>query len=505
MSKIEIKWEDEDQSFGEEPEVASKEAQDFVDLLGAGSLRSSQPRVGDKVQATIASISETSDDVLVELGGKASAIISKRELMSEDNAILHKVGDTIDAFVVSSTRDEILLSNSMSQAVARDQALEAAYENQIPVKGRVLKVNKGGYEVKLMGSKIAFCPMSQMDLQFVNDPEIFVGRELDFQIEEMSGRKIVISRTALLQVKAEEMLATLRKHVEAGTLVKGTVIQIRDFGAVVDLGGVSGMIHVSELSYGHVGSVGDFIHQGDTVTVKILKIDDGPRENQPRIALSLRAAQTDPWSEIDDLVKVGESYSGQVVKLLDFGAFVSIKPGIDGLIHVSQMSWTKKVHHPKDILKVGDHVSVRVVDIDRGRKRIALSMKSIDEDPWQGADQKFRKGQVLRGAVEELKAQGAIVVLQDGVSGFVPVSALRTAYGAAYRKRAAPPAELDVKVVQIDTRERRILLTLVELNADDESAADYKEFLQSEKAKHVQAAASDMGSFGELLQKSLKK
>ncbi|MFK7825941.1 MAG: S1 RNA-binding domain-containing protein [Oligoflexales bacterium] len=502
--KFEVQWEDQDTGFDE----ASKEhnennSDEFQKMLANEStddIDFEPPAVGDKVIAKISYIGKDSDDIMLEIGGKSSAVIAKQDLFDEQGQLNSIVGDEVSAFVVSIIDGEIVLSNSMSHSIAKKHAVEAAYESKVPVKGKVTATQKGGYEVFIMGRK-AFCPVSHIDNRFVENPEEYVGKELDFRIQKI-GRDLVVSRSLLLDEQAKTAMISLKECLSKGTSVDGKVADLKDFGAMIDLGGVTGMAHISELSFGHPSHASEVLKIGQKVKAKILNIDESGKK--PRIGLSIKALLTNPWDSIEDHFKMGESYRGQVIRLADFGAFVELKEGVDGLIHLSEMSWLKRIHHPKEILKVGDQVLVRLLELNPLKKRISLSMKAIEDDPWLGVEERFQLGMELDARVVELKSFGAVVELAEGLTGTVPTFALKAAHGDSYRKKCCPPNELKVLVQEVNKGKKRITLTLQSLKGQENDADDYKQYLAQQDALQVGESKSQ-GSFGDLLQASIKK
>lgn len=506
MKKYEFNWEEEDSSFENDTANDDSEFRRLFDATAGKSDEGVRYRKGEKVRAMIVHLSDDGNDVMVEVGVKDSGIIPKQELLSEDGTFPYKVGDSIEAYVVSKKDAEILLSNSLSHKAMKESAIEDAYGSRIPVRGKVSAVNKGGFEISVLGRK-AFCPISQIDLSRVNDPNAYIGKEFDFLITKMQGRDLVVSRSALLKRKAQEALAELK----VGDEVDGVVKELRDFGAMVDIGGVIGMMHISEVSFGRISHVSEVLSSGDKVRVKILKIEQQDAQSLPRISLSRKQVQSDPWLEVSEKIKVGDSYTGKVVRLAQFGAFVELFPGVDGLIHLSEMSWLKRVHNPSELLKQGDRVEVRILEIDIEKRRISLSIKSLDADPWLKVSKNFKEGDDYEVQVSSLKNFGALVELTEGVLGLVPRSSLFKAYGESYRKKASPPQKLKVKILRIDQEHRKILLSPAELGQDDESQKDYEEFLKlssikpDSSSKEKSLESGKMGSFGEVLAESMKK
>jgi len=356
--------------------------------------------------------------------------------------------------------------------------------------------------------KRAFCPVSQMDTKFVANKMEYMNQEYNFLIEkvEEGGRNIVVSRSKLLKREGEAKITELEERVDQELILDGVIREVKDFGAFVDLGGFDGFMHVSEMSYARVNRASDYVQKGDKVRVKVLKIET-TADGKKRISLSMKAIQEDPWATISSHFESGKSYKGTVVRLETFGAFVSLMPGVEGLIHVSEMSWEKRINHPSEVLKVGDSVQVRIIDIKTAEQKLSLSLKNIEEDPWASAETKYANGTLFTGKVQSLKGFGAFVEIAPGVTGLVPTEILKKAYGESFKKKASPPQELSVVVRELNLGERKILLSLPEIKDDSGDIAAYHEYMQSQEDKsHKQAALpQNRGTFGDLLAAKLDK
>ncbi len=501
----EIQWEDQDTDFDEQAAKQIAVADDEFASLLAGETQHAGPmvKVGQKASGTIASISATSDDVMIDLGRKLAGILLKQEITDEHGQLKYRIGDTIEAFVVSRHGSEVALSLSQMKQVKSIEELEEAYQQGIPVRGRVAKVNKGGFEVTILG-KAAFCPVSQMDARYVEIPQEFVGKDLEFLIEsfEPKGRNIVVSRAKLLRRLAGERLQELKALVGQDTIVEGKVTRLEPFGAFVDLSGIEGMVHVSELSFGRIRHPSEVIEKGDQVRATILRIEGD--EQRPRISLSLKSTMADPWNTIADEIRIGENYAGTVVKLVKSGAIVQLKPGIDGYLHVSEMAWGKRIHDPASVVKEGDRITVMIRDVDPVEKKISLSMRQKEEDPWLQAAERFKVGATVQGKVTRLKGFGALVEVAPGVEGLLPLPAMRAKFGEGYRKSCSPGKDLEVVVAGLDMGERRMQFSFGGLDADEESRQNYEEYVKSESAAAAESTAKPageqkIGSFGALL------
>lgn len=523
MRYQDIKWEDEDSDFGSETSnkknsrkqldspAAAQQVDDssFADLLNqeSQSLPELDLRVGKQVTGQISVISSNSDTVLIELDPQHTAVMDKNQILNEAGELLYRVGDSIKAYVASTNGDEIHLSLRMATSKMAMEDLYTAKNNQLPVKGKVTGENKGGFEVTILGKR-CFCPVSQIDSRFVANKLEFLGRELEFLIEkiEEGGRNIVVSRSKLLRREAEQKIEELEARQDQEIILDGTVSDVRDYGAFVDVGGFEGFLHVSEMSYSRVNRASEFLQKGDKIRVKLIKIET-TADGKKRISVSMKAIQEDPWSSVRAYLEVGKSYTGKVTRLETFGAFVQVLPGLEGLIHISEMSWEKRVHHPEEILKVGDEVQVRVLDIQDAQQKLSLTLKNVEEDPWRLAGERFAVGTLASGQVQSLKGYGAFVQLAPGVVGLLPTEILKKAYGESYKKKASPPQEINIVVRELDLANKKILLSLPEVKDDSDDIQAYHEYMQNQEEKNEKKKQeqSPRGTFGALLAQSLEK
>ncbi|WP_180143455.1 30S ribosomal protein S1 [Desulfoluna butyratoxydans] len=475
------------------PEEESFEA--LLDAYGDGL--GEELKSGDKVDAKVISIGESS--VYVDTGTKSDGVVDRMELTDEDGELTVGVGDMVTLYVVSATESEVVLSKQMSGAGTMEMLFDA-FAAKTPVEGKVNEQIKGGFSVSLMGKR-AFCPVSQIDTSFVESGEEFVGKSFPFLVTriEGEGKNIVISRRKLLEAELEEVRAAFLKDLSEGDTVEAKVIKLMPYGAFMELhAGVEGMAHISELSWSRVQSCEEAVTVGDTLPVKVLKIDAVEGKNAPRIALSVKQASQDPWELAGETIRVGEQFSGKVVRLAPFGAFVEVAPGTEGLVHVSEMSYTKRILKPEDAVSQGETVQVVVKAIDLEKKRLSLSMRDAHGDPWQGAALKYPVGSKVQGTVEKKESYGIFVKLEPGVTGLLPKSKLAEAADAAALSAAKPGAEVTLLVEAVDEEKRRI--TLVSTEAAD-GASNWKGYVEKPKAKSDAA----MGTMGELLMAAMKK
>lgn len=522
LKKFEIEWsEDSNQEFEKlfEDDSSKKEI-DFATILEEEETNFQEKSfaVGDKVKGLIIQIT-SSEDVFVDIGSKIPASIAKRDLIDEASGKLtKKEGDSLEAFIVAKTHDSLLLSNSLSHKVARASALEDAWRSGIPVKAKIISVNKGGYELETMGQK-AFCPLSQMEPFYVENPEEYIGKQFEFLVNSYNKKQCLLSRRGLLEKKAKEKILELFENLEEKPLVTGTITSLKDFGASVLIDGcLNAFLHISEVSFGHIENISEFLEVGQEIKAKVIDITgDFSSDRLPKVSLSLKACEDDPWETVTHDFPTGGTYRAKITRLAPFGAFASLKPGIEGLIHVSEMSWVKRVRKPEEILSVGDIVSVRLLEMDPFKKKMSLSLKAIDEDPWLKVSQDYPEGGSFTVEVLKLKSFGAICSLEEGVTGLLPRGDLQKKFGQGYRKKASPPHKLDVIVKAVDKEAKKILLGFNGLEDDENSREDFKEYLASSgqrtsgesSSKSFESSSKEQDnsrfSLGSLLGDALKK
>jgi small subunit ribosomal protein S1 len=338
-----------------------------------------EPKVGDKVRGKVLSIQ--GESVFVDLGTKTEGVVDRSELLGEDGELTVAVGDSLETLVSGKDPDSgvFLLGHQQARRLHGIEELRRAYEEGSPVEGHVSGTTKGGLEVEMSGAR-AFCPASQADIRFVEDLQEFVGQRLAFRITKFEGGRhpnLVLSRRALLEEEQRQQAEQTRARLEVGAVLPGRVSSLKDFGAFIDLGGIEGMVHVSELSFGRVKHPQEVLSVGQSVEVAVLRIEksDNPRQGE-RIALSLRALEKDPWQDVPSQFPVGTRVRGTVSRLQPFGAFVELAPGVDGLVHISELGAGKRVNHPSEVLVEGQEVEATVLGVDPEKKRISLSLSA---------------------------------------------------------------------------------------------------------------------------------
>ncbi|MCB1738794.1 MAG: 30S ribosomal protein S1 [Gammaproteobacteria bacterium] len=355
--------------------------EDFGAMLDA--FEQSQPRtapkVGDSVRGRVVSIGP--EYALVDLGIKAEAAIEVADLTGDDGQLTVAVGDTIEAVIAR--QDErsgtLILGSEQGRRLHGREELESAYREQLPVEGLVSAVIKGGVEVQVAGLR-AFCPAGQVDIRFTEDLEKFVGERLTFRITRLEGgarANVVLSRRMLLEEEQQALAAQTRARLQVGAVLPGTVTSLKDFGAFIDLGGIEGMVHISELSHERVQHPSEVLSVGQAVEVSVLRIErtDNPRHPE-RIGLSIRALAADPWQSAEQRFPTGARIRGKVSRLQPFGAFIELAPGIDGLAHISALGAGRRIGHPREVLSEGQEIEVVVLGVDKEKRRISLSLET---------------------------------------------------------------------------------------------------------------------------------
>ncbi len=454
--------------------VAAQMSADMDELM-AGGAGMSDLSPGDRVRGTI--VGFTGENVLIDVGAKFEGFLPTREVLGPDGLAVN-IGDEIEAQVVAVDMDGIQLSVGAVRAHQLSEQLESAAANHLPVKGTVVGYNKGGLEVKL-GSRRAFCPASQVDRGFSEDLSTHVGETHTFIITryDPTGRRIVVSRRAWLEREAKELASQTRQMLEPGAVLAGTVRKVMEFGAFVDLGGIDGLVHVSEIAWERVEKPSDVLTEGQAVQVKILKIDSG----RDRIALSIKQAQEDPWESVGKTFEAGSHYSGKVTRLTDFGAFVELGEGLEGLVHVSEIDW-KRINKASDVLEVGQEVTVKLLEVDKRKKRLALSIKqAAGDDPWSSNFSALVPGTEIEVTVEKVADFGVFCTISDGVTGLMPSSMTDTPRGTNMNRAFRVGTKIKVFVHEVDQRRRKIALTRSQ--SSEGGTSDYKAYLQQQKKK----------------------
>ena len=374
--------------------------------------------------------------------------------------------------------------------------LQDAYANAIPVEGKVSATCKGGFHVEMVQRR-AFCPISQMDITYIDTPEDYVGNSYEFLITKLESRdkNIVVSRRKILTEAMEKEKAAFLKNLKEGDIIEGRVTKVIPYGAFVELiPGVEGLVHVSELSWSRVENPQEVVRTDDRVSVSVTSLGEKDKKGQQKISLSMKQVTGDPWDSVAEKWRAGDKVSGKVTRCAKFGAFVEISPGIEGLVHISEMSYVKRVIRPDDVVQPGDTVSVLVKEVDPDSRRISLSMRDVEGDPWADVSEKFSPGQQVTGTLEKKESFGFFVSLAPGITGLLPKSKIERSAHSGDIERVKEGDSLPVTITEMNTRDRKI--TLAPGDATEEGA--WKRF----------AASSDtppMSDLAEKLQQALDR
>ncbi|PID59384.1 MAG: 30S ribosomal protein S1 [Ignavibacteriae bacterium] len=436
--------------FLNEDEYSEEELQTLAKLYGQSF---QDLKEGEIIQGKIVGISD--DNVVLDIGFKSDGTIPKNEFAPTEEI---KLGEHVDV-VIESTEDEdgnLVLSKKRADFLKVWAKIIDAYENETILTGKILKRIKGGMVVDLMGIE-SFLPGSQIDIRPVRDFDAFVGQTMDFKIVKInnSTENVVVSHKALIEETISDQRKEILEGLDKGQILEGIVKAITDFGVFVDLGGVDGLVHITDLSWGRINHPSEIVKLDEKIKVVVTDFD----MEKKRISLSLKQLQPHPWENIEENYKIGDKVAGRVVSLTDYGAFIEIEKGIEGLIHISEMSWTQHISHPSQHVSMGQNVEAVIISLDKSEKKISLGMKQLTPDPWQELLEKYPVGSKHKGTTRNLTNFGVFIELEPGIDGLVHISDL------SWTKKVRHPGEivkkgeeLEVVVLSIDTDERKISL-----------------------------------------------
>ena len=422
------------------------------------------------VEGTVMSINKR--EVVVNVGYKSDGIVPAAEFRYNPDL---KVGDKVEVYVESQEdkKGQLVLSHKEARAARSWDRVNEALDNNEVVKGYIKCRTKGGMIVDILGTE-AFLPGSQIDVKPIHDYDVFVGKTMEFKIVKVNPdfRNVVVSHKALIEAELEAQKKEIISHLEKGQVLEGTVKAIMAYGVFMDLGGVDGLIHITDLSWGRVSDPKELLTEGQKINVVILDFDD----EKKRIALGLKQLTPHPWEALQADLKVGDKIGGKVVVMADYGAFVEVAPGVEGLIHVSEMSWSQHLRSANDFLKVGDEVEAVVLTLDRDERKMSLGLKQLKADPWENIDTKYAVGTRHFAKVRNFTNFGVFVEIEEGVDGLIHISDL------SWTKKIKHPneftqigAEIEVAVLEIDKENRRLSLghKQLEENPWEELAVKY--------------------------------
>lgn len=481
----------DDIEFEDGAEEQGEESSEFAELYSK-SLKSFKE--GSVVSGRVVQL--TPGAVMVDLGYKSDGVIPAEQFAPEELSGL-KPGDMIEVFVEASEdgNGNLLLSREKAKKIKVWDVLNEAYRIGSPVKGRIISKIKGGLSVDI--GMPAFLPGSQIDVKPVRNLDSLIGRVMDMRIIKMNpGRgNIVVSRRALLEEQYTAMKEETLAGLAEGQVVKGVVKNITDFGAFIDIGGIDGLLHVTDMSWGRVNHPSEVVNIGQTVEVMVLKFD---REKQ-KISLGLKQKTRDPWQTAAERYPVGTRVQGRVVSIAEYGAFVELEHGVEGLVHVSEMSWTRKLKHPSKVVSTGDIIEAQVLSVDPVQKRISLGMKQVTPNPWHTLSERYPVGSRIEGKVRTITDFGAFVGIEEGIDGLIHISDL------SWTKHIKHPSEVLKKgqtvsavVLNIDPQKERMSLGLKQLTPDPWENAIPERYTvgKDETVKVVKTA--DFGLFVEM-------
>jgi len=457
----------------EEPTEAAFDAEEYERLLDMYDVSFRNFAEGEVVRGVVLRVSES--EVIVDVGYKSEGVIALEEFRDETGQIVVKAGDSVDVLIEKTEDREgyVVLSKEKAEKMKVWDDVERAYQERRVVVGRVIERVKGGLAVDI-GVR-AFLPGSQVDVRPVRNLDALKGQELRMRVIKVNKKRgnIVLSRKAVLEEENAERKTQTLETLEEGKVLTGTVKNITEYGAFVDLGGIDGLLHITDMSWGRINHPSEVINVGDELRVVVLKFD---RETE-RVSLGMKQLLADPWTTATIKYPVSVRVKGKVVSLTDYGAFVELEQGVEGLIHVSEMSWSKKVKHPSKLLTVGQEVECQVLGLDQEAHRISLGLKQVESNPWEQLAEKYPIGSKINGKVRNLTEFGAFVEVEEGIDGLIHISDL------SWTKRVKHPSEVlkkgdtvEAVVLNIDAENQRLSLGLKQLATDvwDDYLAHHK-------------------------------
>jgi small subunit ribosomal protein S1 len=481
-------------SAEEDEEEGRSGGMDFGAILEQFEQEQTAFQEGEVVRGTVVGITERG--VVIDFGYKSEGIVPQGEFM-EGGALTVKPGDEVEVLVKSMETSEGFPVLSRADAVrmkAWDE-LEKAYTTGTSIKGRVTERIKGGLRVDIDGIA-AFLPGSQVDVRPVRNLDSLRNQEIEAKVIKLNRKRsnVVLSRKAIIEERNEGVKHKTLDQIEEDIIVEGQIKNLTDYGAFVDLGGIDGLLHVTDMSWGRLQNPAELFKVGDTVQVKVLKFD----KDRERVSLGYKQLQPDPWQSVEERYPIGKRMNGKVASVTDYGAFIELEAGVEGLVHVSEMSWSKRIKHPSKLVNPGDEVDVEVLSIDPKARRISLGMKQVQSNPWDTLKERYEVGSRVKGRVRNLTDFGAFIEVEDGVDGLVHVSDI------SWAKRIKHPGEvlkkgqeIEAVITSIDTENRRLSLSIKDLepNAWDRFVTEHK---PGDVVKGKIARFANFGAFVEL-------
>lgn len=449
--------------------------------------------VGQIVTGTV--VQTNDESVLVDIGYKSEGKIPVDEFME-----LPKLGDKVAVTIVKldDGRGQVVVSKKRAEAKEKAEMLKKAADDRSPVLGKFVKVIKGGYEVDLGADYKGFCPLSKADVVRVEEPESLIGKTDYFVIDKFhAGTKLksVVSRREYLEKKIKENKEAFFKTVQIGDVVQGEVKSFTSFGAFIDLGGFDGLLHINDMSWGHVTRPKDFVKKGQIVQLRLINIDP---ETQ-KINLSLKHMTPDPWTTFEDRYQVGDVVKRPVTKITSFGVFIELEPGIEGLAHISELSWTKRITNPKDLVSIGDVVEAKILGYDLDKKRVSLGLKQLQDNPWDTINERYPFGKVVKGPVVKVTQSGAFVNLEDGIDGFLHIDDISWTKKIKNMDQFCKEGDvIEVAVARVEPENRRIRLSVKQLEGNPWSTLK-KDYPKYSTITGTISSVADFGVFVKVL------
>jgi len=402
-------------------------------------------------------------DVLIDIGFKSEGIIDRSEFTDES---LPAIGDQVEVYLeyLEDSSGNTILSKEKADFMLRWQNLREAYDNEEVITGKIIRRIKGGMIVDL-GVVQAFLPGSQLDVRPITDFDLYLDKEIDLRIVKLNEarKNIVVSHKLIMEESLLEQREALFQEIEIGTIMDGRVKNITDFGVFVDLGGIDGLLHITDLSWGRVNHPSEMIALNDEITVKVIEYD----AERKRVSLGLKQLTPHPWDEVEIKYPIGVTVEGTVVSLTNYGAFIEIEPGVEGLIHVSEISWTRHIKNPSEEYSMGEKIEAKVISIDSEERKISLGVKQLTPDPWDKIEKEFEIGKIYPGRVQNLTQFGAFVELKEGIDGLIHISDLSWTKVVRHAKNILEKdQEMDVIVLEVSRENRKISLGLKQIQDD---------------------------------------
>lgn len=455
----EITWEDQDTDFDLEGGASTE----FADLFESSESIGGDIKEGSIVKGKIANI--TDDYVIVDIGHKTDGEIPVFEFKNPEGELTVSVGEEVEVYLdcFEDNYGDMVLSRERAEMLRAWDRISDAFENSQIIEGQIVSRVKGGLSVDI-GVK-AFLPGSQVDLRPVRNLDKLIGQTFEFKIIKFNKKRgnIVLSRRVLLEQDREKMRGETLENLAEGNVLKGIIKNITDYGAFVDLGGIDGLLHITDMSWGRINHPTQLFEVGQEVEVKVLSYD----QQKHRVSLGYKQLQNDPWVEATSKYEVGTKTHGVVVSLTDYGAFVELEDGVEGLIHISEMSWSKRIRHPSKVVSIGDEVNVVVLAIDPEARRISLGMKQMEPNPWEVVKDKYHEGDVISGKIRNITDFGVFVGVEEGIDGLIHISDI------SWTDRIKHPGdmfkkgdEVQAKVLQIDVEGEKFSLGIKQLSED---------------------------------------